>query len=56
MKMMEPDSGKRFDPELFRIFKERAYTLHQEIVHAPDALLEEMLGNLVKKHFFSGRS
>lgn len=56
MKMMEPDSGRRFDPELFRVFSERAYTLHQEIVHAPDALLEVMLGSLVKKHFFNGQS
>lgn len=56
MKMMEPDSGKRFDPELFRIFSERAYTLHQEVMHAPDSLLEAMLGSLVKKHFFSGKS
>ncbi|OIR18100.1 cyclic di-GMP phosphodiesterase response regulator RpfG [mine drainage metagenome] len=55
MKMMEPDSGKRFDPELFGVFRERAYTLHREVVHAPDALLEAMLGSLVKKHFFSGK-
>ena len=53
IKMMEPDSGKRFDPELFRVFREQAYTLHQEVVHAPDTLLEAMLWSLVKKHFFS---
>lgn len=56
MKMMEPDSGKRFDPQLFRIFSEQAHILHQEIADASDALLELMLGNLVKKHFFSGKS
>jgi len=56
IRMMEPDSGKRFDPALFRIFRERAYALHQEIVHAPDTLLEAMLGSLVKKHFFSEKS
>ncbi len=54
--IMKPDSGKRFDPKLFQIFCERAYTLHQEIAHAPDAVLESMLGSLIRKHFFNGKS
>jgi HD-GYP domain-containing protein (c-di-GMP phosphodiesterase class II) len=56
MKLMKPDSGKRFDPELFRVFSERAYTLHQEISRASDAVLESMLGSLIRKHFFNGES
>jgi HD-GYP domain-containing protein (c-di-GMP phosphodiesterase class II) len=56
IKLMKPDSGKRFDPELFRIFNERASNLYQEIAHASDAVLESMLGTLIRKHFFTENS
>ena len=54
MNLMKLDSGKRFDPELFQIFSERAYTLLQEIAQNSDAGLESMLDKLVRKHFFNG--
>ena len=52
MELMMPDSGKRFDPELLRIFNEKAHALYQEISHAPDDVLESMLNDLIKQHFF----
>jgi HD-GYP domain-containing protein (c-di-GMP phosphodiesterase class II) len=56
MEIMKPDNGHRFDPELFKIFSERASTLHQEIAQASDDVLESMLGSLIRKHFFNGGS
>ena len=56
MKIMKPDNGKRFDPELFQIFSERAHTLHQEIAQASDSVLESMLGGLIRKHFLTESS
>ncbi len=52
MELMMPDSGKRFDPELLRIFNEKAHALYQEISHAPDDVLESMLNTLIRQHFF----
>lgn len=51
MKIMKTEAGKRFDPELFQLFSERVFNIHQEIVHASDAVLESMLAALVRKHF-----
>jgi HD-GYP domain-containing protein (c-di-GMP phosphodiesterase class II) len=53
MKLMKPDSGKRFDPGLFKQFSERADALHQQISRASDEVLESMLGSLIRKHFFN---
>ncbi len=52
MELMMPDSAKRFDPELLRIFNEKAPALYQEISHAPDDVLESMLNALIRQHFF----
>ncbi len=52
MGLMMPDSGKRFDPELLRIFYEKAHVLYQEISQAPDDVLVSMLNELIKQHFF----
>ncbi len=52
MELMMPDSGKRFDPELLRIFYEKAHVLYQEISHAPDDVLEYTLNTLIRQHFF----
>jgi len=51
MKIMKTDAGTRFDPELFQLFSERVFAIHQEISHASDAVLESMLAALVRKHF-----
>ncbi len=55
MELMMPDSGKRFDPELLRIFNEQAHALYQEISHASDELLESMLKDLIRQHFFGAK-
>jgi HD-GYP domain-containing protein (c-di-GMP phosphodiesterase class II) len=55
MKLMQPDSGKRFDPKLFRIFGEQSYSLHKEISQASETVLETMLDGLVRKHFFNAK-
>ena len=52
MELMMPDSGKRFDPELLRIFNEKARVLYQEISHAPDDALESIMNTLIRQHFF----
>ena len=50
--IMKQQSGKHFDPELFQIFSERIYSIYQEIAHAPDAVLESELAELIRKHFY----
>lgn len=53
MELMRHDSGSRFDPELLHAFSGIAYSLYQEIGHAGDGALENLLNQLVRKHFFN---
>ncbi len=55
MELMMPESGKRFDPELLRIFHDKAHVLYQEISHASDEILEFMLNDLIRQHFFGSK-
>ncbi len=51
MKLMKPDSGKRFDPDLLSVFFDESKALYQEISHAPDDALESILKKLIRQHF-----
>ena len=53
LNLMEQESGTHFDPELLQIFSERIFKIYQEIALASDAVLETLLAELVRKHFFN---
>lgn len=53
MRIMQRDSGTHFDPELLDVFSGIVYNLYLEVSVADEKRVEEMLSQLVRKHFLT---